>query len=81
MALRLIHDPEEAAETGTDPRDPSLYRSGLSSARAELRRGVARRHEREIRSLETDRSVDLSGLDEHDDDDHDEHDGEELSDA
>jgi hypothetical protein len=30
-----------------DPRDPQLFRSGIASARAALRQGVARRHGRE----------------------------------
>ena len=53
MALRLIQDPDTDRErAGADPRDPTLYRTGLSSARAALRDGVARRHEREVRELE-----------------------------
>lgn len=53
MALRLVDD-ERGIAMGdpTDPRDPELYRSGLSSARAALRAGVARRHEREVAQLE-----------------------------
>lgn len=63
MPLRLVDD-ERGIAVGdpTDPRDPELYRSGLSSARAALRAGVARRHEREVAQLEAE-AVDPLGAD------------------
>ncbi len=50
MALRLVEPPDlgPATASGDDPRDPQLYRAGLSSAREALRAGVARRHERRV---------------------------------
>lgn len=62
MALRLVDD-ERGIAVGdpTDPRDPELYRSGLSSARAALRAGVARRHEREVAQLEAEATDPVGG--------------------
>jgi hypothetical protein len=45
MSLRLVESPHGDDEA-LDPRDPALYRSGLSSARAALRDGRARQHAR-----------------------------------
>jgi hypothetical protein len=61
--LRVVtdHPGDLAADgraTAIDPRDPSLYRSGLASARAALRQGVARRHDRESVELDPPRAHD-----------------------
>ena len=45
MSLRLVES-QPADEGALDPRDPALFRSGLSSARAALRDGRARQHAR-----------------------------------
>ena len=39
-------------DTTDDPRDPQLYRNGIASARAALREGVARRHDRDRDELD-----------------------------
>jgi len=41
-------DRRERSTEGVVEPDPALYRAGIASARAALRQGVARRHDREL---------------------------------
>ena len=53
MSLRLVES-QTIEEQGLDPRDPALYRSVLSSARAALREGRARQHARATHDIAPD---------------------------
>ena len=54
VAAEREEKPREGRGDGTtdDPRDPQLYRTGIASARAALREGVARRHDRDRDELD-----------------------------